>query len=250
MGANEEEARIPISRWPTVALGVGSAGALLAVVVLLAKGRGPSACEVAFERLLAVDAAGQWSEVRTAAASARDLCRGEHAAEIAAVEGRLKDHEGRAAAATAAASADAQRRYDAEQKMNAAYAVWIAYGKLPSEKRTKETWAEALEESRSHGAKLGPPFAAQFTEANDAIARKHAAPLIQPETRATDEGFTTLVPSPDRGKCLVWASQWRREASMTAMGFKLIRCEASKHKSNITGLDVEDPSQEWTIQPY
>ena len=133
--------------------------------------------------------------------------------------------------------------------MNAAYEVWIAFGRLPPERRTKAAWGEALAESTMHGATLRPPYDRQFQEANRAVARKHMAPLVNPETRAVGENFVVLVPSPDRVKCVLWASEWSQETeALRTLGFEKLRCDGGKHVSNITGKEVEDAPREWAIQ--
>lgn len=140
-------------------------------------------------------------------------------------------------------------RIHAEAQMNAAARVWKAYENLPPSQKKKDAWIAALAEARSHGVGLTPPFDSIFTKANDAVSRWHMAPLITAETVATGDMNTVLVPSADHVKCTLWASMWSKDAeSLRSLGFSKLRCEGTSYVSKLTGLTVQEPAREWTME--
>lgn len=110
-------------------------------------------------------------------------------------------------------------------RIRAAETIWESYENLPPEQRTKDRWQETLATSVVAGSDLVPPHDAAFHQANQALARKHVAPLVNPESRATGPGFTILVPSSDPTRCALWAAQWSKDAgAMRTLGFSKLIC--------------------------
>ncbi len=60
--------------------------------------------------------------------------------------------------------------------------------------------------------------------------RSHMAPLIQPPTKADGPLFDVLVPSPNKGQCVIWGSMWSKDSAddLRSMGFQKIRCAGGK----------------------
>lgn len=155
-----------------------------------------------------------------------------------------------AQASTAAAMSKIEaNRQAAEAKMKAAAKVWATYEALPPARRTKDLWKDALAESFAIGADIGPPMNETFREVNMATARKHMAPLVNPESTATGPNFTILVPSKDPTKCLVWGSMWSQEdEALRTSGFKRIHCDGARRISKLTGETIQEGPTEWEVE--
>ena len=117
-------------------------------------------------------------------------------------------------------------------KLRQAMAIWTAFDQLPTSQKTKDKLTDTLDsaaqvikaEPRSSDDKKN--LAQQGME-----FRKRAAPLASPGARATDESFTTLVPSDDPTRCVELGQAWSADgANMAQLGFRRIECVGKSPK--------------------
>lgn len=145
------------------------------------------------------------------------------------------------AASVERAAIDAARAKEREANLKEAAKVWAAYDALPSAKKTKEALLKASGEAMEFER-------CEYQIDRDYIARNNAsasrgrmARFFNAKSRTSGDWNDTLIPSDDRVECLVWGSQWSKEAeSLTSLGFKRLWCAAS----TVTG----EPVREWIIE--
>ena len=193
---------------------------------------------------------GAWSAAENALPQARQACAGRPQEEIVALTEKIQAHaeEERARTQPTVDPTVDPYRSIAHEKITAAAQVWKAYSDLPPNQQTKAAWAAAIAESTAQGNGLPSPHDIEFTTSNMGFARKHGARLINEEAYASGDFFTVLVPSRDRPKCIIWASQWIQEADgLRAMGFRKLRCEGTRYTNKLTGQLVEEPARDWMV---
>lgn len=237
-------------KWSTPAAVVaGILGLLLGVVALVRYlTREQRQCEEAIEQVKGSIDVGAWAAAEVGFSDVRRACVGREQSSVAELDRRIQEHIAATKRSSPSVEAPNPVRDAAQAKLNAAVEVWDAFGRLPLHKRTKDVWSDAIRESTTHGVGLASPYDAQFAAVNTGLARKHVARLINEEAIAVGENYTILVPSGDRVKCVIWASQWIQEAEgLTQLGFRKLRCEATSYLSKLTGKTVEEPTLEWEV---
>lgn len=140
-----------------------------------------------------------------------------------------------------------QRTYDTtegatlNEHLLAAGRIWAIYDSLVGDKKTKDAFLAAAAEAKGQEAGLSPSNQRTMTANNASSARQRMAWFINPKSRTSGPWHDTLIPSDNYAECLVWGSQWSKEAeSMKSLGFKRLSCAAS----TTTG----QPGKEWTIE--
>lgn len=193
---------------------------------------------------------GAWRAAENALPQARQACAGRPQDEIIALTKKIQDHaqQERAQMQPNIAPAEDSYRAIAHEKITAAAKVWRAYADLPLNQQTKAAWAAAIAESTRHGEGLPPPHDTDFTNANMGMARDRGARFINEEAYTSGDFSTVLVPSRDRAKCIIWASQWIQEADgLRQLGFLKLRCEGTRYRNKMTGEFVEEPARDWIV---
>lgn len=110
--------------------------------------------------------------------------------------------------------------------------VWAAFDQLPAEQRTRERLTDALDASAQIiRSEPGTADDRMLLEQQGIQFRQRAAPMAFAEARAQGDKADTLVPSPDRDRCLEWGARWSQDAAnMIMLGFRRIECAGSPPK--------------------